>query len=193
MKRRLSPLLLFAALLLAGAAPTPAADEPLIRGVYDLQLGMSPAQARAALEGDDRFQPIAGRAFQGFPLYQTSLGEHRLWVRPTFSEGRLVRIALRFRATASPNDVDPLITGQLRFARDALAARFGEPDRVPIAIAGLDRRAFQRGKSLVSHAWQRGERHARLMLWREEFTYGLDIVLAEHAERGASESAAEAF
>lgn len=192
MKYRLPPLLLFAFLMLAGASPISAA-EPVIRGVYALELGMTPEEARAALAEDDRFQRIAGREHQGFPLYQTTLGDHRLWVRPTFTEGRLVRIALRFRETASPNEVGPTITGQLRFARDALAARFGEPDRVPIPIEGLDRRAFRRGDSLVSYAWQRGERHARLMLWREDFTYGLDIILAEHRERGAAESGTEAF
>jgi hypothetical protein len=154
---------------------------------------MSPDEARRAMAGDKRFQRIAGRSFEGFPLFQTRLGEHRLRVRPTFTEGRLVKIALRFRETASPNEVDPLIIDQLRFAAQALSTRFGEPQRTPIPVQGLDRRDFRRGESLVSHAWQRGERHARLMLWRDGFEHGVDIVLAEHREPKAGESAAEAF
>lgn len=186
----------FAALLLPlllALSAAPRAEEPMIQGVYDLRLGMSPEQAEAAMEEDERFQRIAGRHFQGFPLYQTALGEHRLRVHPTFSDDHLVSIALRFRETVSPNDVNPVIRDQLRFAAGALSARFGEPDRVPIPAQGLDGGDFRRGASLVSHAWQRGERHARIMLWREGFEHGVDIVLAEHREQGTGEGAAGAF
>ena len=187
-----TPYTLLAVLLLVTAGAVHA-QKPIIQGVYDLQLGMSPEQARAAMTGDERFQRIAGREFQGFPLFQTTLGEHRLRVRPTFTEGRLVKIALRFRETASPNEVDPIITGQLRFARDALSRRFGAPDRTPIPLEGLDRRDFRRGESLVSQAWQRGERYARIMLWREDFTHGAEIVLTEEAPSDPAQDAAEAF
>jgi hypothetical protein len=171
---------------LAGAAET-------IQGVYSLKLGHSRAVAESTLAEDDRFRRIAGRFTDGFPLYETTLGDHELRVHPAFQDGTLVEIALRFREHASPNDVDPIIRPQVEFAVGALAGRFGEPDRVPIPVDQIEPGVFQDGERVVSHQWRRGKRLAEVALWRDRFTFGAAIVLAEQHTREADTSASEAF
>lgn len=166
---------------------------PAIQGVYGLQLGQTPEEARTTLAGDDRFRSIAGRSYKGFPLYAVTLGGHELRVRPEFQEDRLVEIALRFREQASPNDVDPVIHPQLRFALGTLSSRFGEPDEEHLVIADIDQRDFSDGERIPTHTWRRGERRAQIVIWRDRFTYGAEIVLAEGRRASAEDSAAEAF
>jgi hypothetical protein len=182
------------ALLMAGLA-APAAEQPdqPIQGVYSLKLGQSRAQAETTLAGDDRFRRIAARHFRGFPLYETTLGDREMRVRPTFEDGTLVEIELRFRRHASANDVAEVIRGQVRFAVGALSGRFGAPDRVAVAVAEIDPGVFSDGEREVSHQWRRGERLAEVALWRERFDYGAAIVLAEQHTRDAGSSASEAF
>ncbi len=183
-----------AVLALIMALPSiPVGAAPEIRGVYALKLGQTRSEARGALETDNHFRPIAGREFRGFPLYEVTLGGHELRVRPVFREDRLVEIALRFRRDASANDVGPVLHDQLRFGVETLSARFGEPDRAHFVIREIDRRDFVDGERVPTHEWVRGERVARLMLWQERFTYGVEIVLAELRAENQGESAAEAF
>lgn len=164
-----------------------------IEGVYSLKLGQSRAEAEASLARDERFRRIAGRFTEGFPLYETTLGEHELRVHPTFQDGTLVEIALRFRQHASPNDVAPIIRPQVRFAVKALSGRFGEPENVPIPVAEIEPGSFEDGNRVVSHQWRRGKRLAEVALWRDRFTLGAAIVLAEQHTRESGSSASEAF
>jgi hypothetical protein len=164
-----------------------------IQGVYGLELGQSREEARTTLAEDDRFRGIAGRSYKGFPLYEVTLGDHELRVRPEFQEDRLVEIALRFREDASPNDVEPVIHPQLRFARGTLSSRFGEPDERHLVIENIDQRDFSDGERVPTHTWRRGERRAQIMIWRDRFTYGAEIVLAEGQRASAEDSAAGAF
>ncbi|HKJ71468.1 MAG TPA: hypothetical protein VKA55_06915 [Gammaproteobacteria bacterium] len=184
-------LALTALLLLAPLAAARAAPE--IQGVYSLKLGQTRAEAESTLAGDDRFDRIAGRHYKDFPLYDTTLGGHEMRVRPTFEDGKLVEIELRFRQIVSPNDVTPVIRDQVRFAVDALSQRFGEPDRQPIPVERIDPRVFEDGGRVVSHQWRRGQRLAEVDLWRERFDFGAAIVLAEQHTREQADSAAEAF
>ncbi|HKL77472.1 MAG TPA: hypothetical protein VJ985_03780 [Gammaproteobacteria bacterium] len=169
------------------------AAAPAIQGVYELKLGQSRAEAESALATDNRFRRIAGRFHNDFPLYEVTLGEHELRVRPAFTNDRLTEITLRFREQASPNDVGPVVLPQLRFARDTLTARFGEPDERARVIDELDRRDFRDGERVPTHSWRRGERRAQVMIWRDRFTYGAEIVLAEGRRASEEGSAAEAF
>ena len=178
------------ALLWAGAMAQAA---PTIQGVYTLKLGQPRGEAEATLAGDDRFRRIAGRHFRGFPLYETTLGNHELRVRPTFEDDRLVEIELRFQEHASPNDVAEVIRDQVRFAVEALSGRFGQPDTVSVPADRIEPGSFEDGARVASHRWRRGDRLAEVVLWRERFTYGAAIVLAEQNSRGEADSAAEAF
>ena len=169
------------------------AAAPAIEGVYGLKLGQSRAEAESALATDSHFRRIAGRFHNDFPLYEVTLGDYELRVRPEFSDDRLTEITLRFREQASPNDVGPVVLPQLRFARDTLAARFGEPDERHLVIDELDRRDFSDGERLPTHSWRSDERRAQVMIWRDRFTYGAEIVLAEGKRASEAGSAAGAF
>ncbi|HKJ89431.1 MAG TPA: hypothetical protein VKA48_13110, partial [Gammaproteobacteria bacterium] len=142
---------------------------------------------------DDHFQRIAARFYKGFPLYQVHLGSYILRVRPRFQEGTLVEIALRFRERASSNEVDPVIYKQLRFGLKTLSARFGKPDKTLLRIPDIDPRDFKDGGRVPTHQWSRGDRSAQLVLWRDGFTYGAEIVLAEKHARVPAQSPADAF
>ncbi len=179
-------------LLILGTALS-ATAEPAIQGVYSLSLGQSRAQAKATLAEDPRFQRIAGRFHEGFPLYKVTLGEHELGVRPEFLEEHLVRVELRFRQEASPNNVDPLIRNQVRFAASTLTGRFGEPDTVRIRASEIVPGSFEDGGQVVTHRWRRGQRIAEIALFRERFTHEVAIVLAEGNPEARIESPAEAF
>ena len=172
---------------------TDTAAAPAIQGVYKLKLGQTRDEARTTLASDDHFRAIAGRSYKGFPLYEVALGGHELRVRPEFKEDRLVEIALRFRENASPNDVEPVVHPQLRFARGTLSSRFGEPDERHLVIENIDQRDFSDGERVPTHTWRRGERRAQIMIWRDRFTFGAEIVLAEGRKASAEDSAAEAF
>ena len=190
MLRRLARTLTVLALLCSAAD---LAAAPAIQGVYDLKLGQSRSEAQTTLANDDRFRDIAGRYYKDFPLYEVTLGGHELRVRPEFENDRLVEITLRFREHASPNDVGPVIHEQLRFALGALSARFGDPDERHFAIDELDRRDFRDGGRVPTHTWRRNDRTAQLVLWRDRFTYGAEIVLAEGRIKSREESAGGAF
>lgn len=181
------------AALMLSLATAPSQAEPVIDGVFSLKLGQTPAEAEATLAQDDRFRRIAGRHYQDFPLYETTLGMHELRVRPDFQEGALVEIELRFREQTSANDVAEVIRAQVRFAVGALSGRFGEADRTPIPLAEIEPGVFEDGGRVVSYQWRRGKRLAEVALWRERFTYGTAIVLAEQHTREETDSAAEAF
>ena len=174
-------------------APGPAGGAAEIQGVYSLKLGQSRAEALHALESDDHFRRIAGREFRDFPLFELTLGGRELRVRPVFQEDRLVEIALRFRRDASANDVGPVLHDQLRFGVETLSGRFGDPEHTHLAIDKIDQRDFTDGGRVPTHEWNRGERTARLVLWQERFTYGVEIVLAEQGADSQGDSAAGAF
>lgn len=175
-------------LMVAGAA-----QGASIEGVYSLKLGQSRGEAETTLAQGEHFRRIAGRFTDGFPLYETTLGEHELRVHPTFEEDTLVEIALRFREHASPNDVAPIIRPQVRFAVTALSGRFGEPNRVPVPVDRIEPGTFEDGGRVVTHQWRRGKRLAEVVLWRDRFTLGAAIVLAEQHTRDTGSSASEAF
>lgn len=178
-------------LLLAVALPVSA--EPVIQGVYSLSLGQSRAEAEATLAEDPRFQRIAGRFHEGFPLYKVTLGEHELGVRPDFLEEHLVRIELTFQKEASPNDVDPLIRNQVRFAATTLTKRFGNPDTVRIRPSEIVPGSFEDGGQVVTHRWRRGQRIAEIALLRERFTHEVALILAEDNPEARLDSPEEAF
>lgn len=172
-----------------------AAKQSAIEGIYTLRLGQSREEALAALSQDQHFRRIPGRHYSGFPLYEVQLGEYQLRIRPIFADGQLAEITLRFRQTASPNDVTPVILDRLRFGLETLTARFGPPDQVHLHLASLDRRDFRERQRVLTHEWLREERRAGLALWQDGFTYGAEIILALHNQSGSStvDSAAEAF
>ncbi|MFA9462135.1 hypothetical protein [Thiohalorhabdus methylotrophus] len=188
--RALAGLLL---LLMAAFWAAPARSAPEIQGVYSLKLGQTRDEAKRALSEDEHFRRIAARFFQGFPLYEVTLGGYQLYVHPRFQDGKLVEIALQFRDQASPNDVGPVIHDQLRFALDTLQTRFGEPDRTFLEIEEIGPRDFENDERVVTHQWSRKNRVAQLLLWQEGFTYGAEIVLAEEHAREPQRSPAEAF
>ncbi|MEF8793077.1 AI-2E family transporter [Thiohalorhabdus sp.] len=176
-------------LLLPAVAPA----SPEIQGVYSLRLGQSPEEARATLAENDRFQRIAGRYFQGFPLYHTSLGKREVRVRPSFQDDLLVEIELRFRREASTNEVSSIIRDQALFAVETLSRRFGEPDRTAVPLSEIVPKTFRDGEQVVTHEWQRGERLAEVALWRDGFEHGVAIALAEQHTREQGDGAVEAF
>ena len=173
--------------------PAVAASSTEIEGVYALKLGQSPEEARTTLAEDDRFQRIAGRHFRDFPLYQASLGDRLVRVRPTFQDGTLVEIELRFRREASTNEVSTIVRDQARFAVATLSGRFGEPDRTAIPVAEIVPNTFRDNEQVVTHQWQRGERLAEVALWRDGFNHGVAIVLAEQHTRNQHDGAVGAF
>lgn len=178
------------ALLLAPTG-SPAAED--IEGVYSLKLGQSPEEARTTLAEDDRFRRIAGRHFRDFPLYHTSLGDREVRVRPTFQDGLLVEIELRFRRQASTNEVSSIIRDEARFAVETLSSRFGEPERTAVPVADIVPKTFRDNGRVVTHQWQRGKRLAEVALWRDGFDHGVSIVLAEQHIREQGGGAVGAF
>ncbi|MFP4561524.1 MAG: hypothetical protein ACLFRB_05645 [Thiohalorhabdus sp.] len=187
--RALAGLLALATVLWTGSAPA----ESEIRGVYSLELGQSRERAEEALAADEHFRRIAARHFEGFPLYEVTLGDHEFHVHPRFQDDRLTEITLQFREQASSNDVDPLIHEQLAFGLSTFSARFGEPDQEFLEPREVAPRDFEEGDRVVTHQWTQGERVAQLLLWRKGFTYGTEILLAEQSAREPEKSPAEAF
>ncbi|KPV40665.1 hypothetical protein AN478_05765 [Thiohalorhabdus denitrificans] len=171
----------------------PAAAESEIGGVYSLELGQSRERAEQALADDEHFRRIAARHFEGFPLYEVTLGSHEFHVHPRFRDDRLAEITLQFQEKASSNDVDPLIHEQLAFGLSTFRTRFGEPDQVFLEPREVAPRDFEEDDRVVTHQWTQGERVAQLLLWREGFTYGAEILLAEQSAREPEGSPAEAF
>ncbi len=167
--------------------------DPVIRGVYSLALGQTQQEARKALAKDAHFRRIAGRFHEDFPLYEITLGDHELGVRPSFQEGHLVKLELHFRDRPSPNAVDPIIREQVRFAAETLSERFGEPDQTQITPGQIVPSTFEDTGRVFTHRWVRGDRFAEIVLRRERFAHKTVIVLAKQAAQSQQPPASSAF